>query len=127
MWAMLFTNRPVIGDHLQQDSLQSLMEAAVRCDCCCNCTPDLHLPIYKVLQGFLISYGGVSGCSPCGDFDNYTQQLQLRVVGENAELTQLFYNQVLNSLFFVSITNFISNIVSNFHMLNHQGIPLFFI
>lgn len=76
------------------ESLQQLMESTVSCDCCCQCAPDLRLPVYKVMQGFLISFGGCRGVGTCGDLDFYINKLRAEVVEDNQELTRQFYMQV---------------------------------
>lgn len=70
------------------------MESAVTYDCCCQCAPDLKLPVYKVLQGFLFSYGWCGGGGTCGDLDAYVDRLKAGVVEDNRELTRQFYMQV---------------------------------
>ena len=76
------------------ESLQHLLESTVSCDCCCQCAPDLKLPVYKVLQGFLVSYGGCRGAGTCGDLDAYAEKLRAEVIEDNRELTRQFYMEV---------------------------------
>jgi hypothetical protein len=83
------------------ESLQHVMESVVTCACCCQCAPDLKLPVYKVLQGFLLSYGGCRGAGTCGDFEAYTHKLRAQVVEDNAELTRQFYMTVSSGCSFL--------------------------
>jgi hypothetical protein len=77
-------------------SLHSLVDSASCCSCCCNCTPAIRLPIYKVLQTFFLSYGGVSSCAGfcIGDFNQTITTLTAQVVSDNADLTAEFYQKV---------------------------------
>jgi hypothetical protein len=90
-------------------SFHSLVESAT---CCCNDCYSLpittRLPTYKLLQTFVVSYGGVSACAgfcTC-DFNQKFATLTAQVVSENVDLTAEFFQKViLFELFYICLPN----------------------
>jgi hypothetical protein len=106
------------------ESLQRSLQAAVSCACCCQCAPELGLPVYKVLQGFLISYGGFGSPATCTDLERYTAKLRAQVLEENRELTREFYMAVCNfcSIIFCS---FVCVKIAKINYAQEYGFPTY--